>query len=123
MAAPLFFSGDTTKLNALTLNVLVMQRLSTGNPGSIYTHCETAVSGNDSQNIQFFSFDGGTMRVSRSSLVVLILLAALFSIIGVHQAVAQGTGSISGTVADVSSATVGGSQVTLTNTGTGQART
>ncbi len=62
------------------------------------------------------------MRVSGSSLVV-ILLAALFSIIGVHQAVAQGTGSISGTVADVSSATVGGSQVTLTNTGTGQART
>ena len=63
------------------------------------------------------------MRVSRSSLVVLILLAALFSLIGVRQAVAQGTGSISGTVADVSSATVGGSQVTLTNAGTGQSRT
>jgi len=63
------------------------------------------------------------MRVSRSSLVVLILLAALFSIIGARRAVAQGTGSISGTVADVSSATVGGSQVTLTNAGTGQART
>lgn len=51
-----------------------------------------------------------------------VLLAGMFFAIALGHAIAQGTGSISGTVVDASQAAVGGSQVALTNTGTAQAR-
>ena len=52
-----------------------------------------------------------------------VLLAGLFFVIALGQSIAQGTGSISGTVVDTSQAAVEGSQVTLTNIGTAQVRT
>jgi len=51
-----------------------------------------------------------------------ILFAGLFFVIALGHSIAQGTGSISGTVVDASQAAVAGSQVTLTNTGTAQVR-
>ena len=51
------------------------------------------------------------------------LLAGLFLVIALGHSIAQGTGSIGGTVVDASQAAVSSSQVTLTNTGTAQVRT
>jgi hypothetical protein len=50
------------------------------------------------------------------------LFAGLFFVIASSHSIAQGTGSISGTVVDASQAVLAGSQVTLTNTGTSQVR-
>jgi len=52
-----------------------------------------------------------------------ILIAGLFFVLAIGHSVAQGTASISGSVVDASQAAVAGSQVTLTNLGTAQART
>ena len=51
-----------------------------------------------------------------------ILLAGLFFVIATGHSIAQGTGSIGGTVVDASQAAIAGSQVTLTNTATAQTR-
>ena len=63
------------------------------------------------------------MRRTYASARAGILLAGLFFVLAIGHSIAQGTGSISGTVVDASQAAVAGSQVTLTNVGTAQART
>lgn len=63
------------------------------------------------------------MRRSYTTTKAAILIAGLFFVLAIGHSVAQGTASISGTVVDSSQATVAGSQVTLTNVGTAQART
>jgi hypothetical protein len=63
------------------------------------------------------------VRRTYASARAAILLAGLFFVLAIGHSIAQGTASISGTVEDASQAAVSGSQVTLTNTGTAQART
>jgi hypothetical protein len=65
---------------------------------------------------------GGTVRHSFVFGRAATLLAGLFFVIAMGHSIAQGTGSIGGTVVDTSQAVVSGSQVTLTNTGTSQTR-
>src|ERR1022692_3217903 len=65
---------------------------------------------------------GGTVRHSYAFGRAAILLAGLFFVIATGHSIAQGTGSIGGTVVDASQAAIAGSQVTLTNTETAQTR-
>src|ERR1017187_8356756 len=65
---------------------------------------------------------GGTVRHSYAFGRAAILLAGLFFVIAISHSIAQGTGSIGGTVVDASQAAIAGSQVTLTNTATAQTR-
>src|ERR1035437_3357339 len=65
---------------------------------------------------------GGTVRHSYAFGRAAILLAGLFFVIAISHAIAQGTGSVGGTVVDASQAAIAGSQVTLTNTATAQTR-
>src|ERR1019366_8704720 len=65
---------------------------------------------------------GGTVRHSFVLGRVATLLAGLSFVIAMGHSIAQGTGSIGGTVVDTSQAAVSASQVTLTNTGTSQSR-
>ncbi len=63
------------------------------------------------------------MRSRYASARAAILFAGLFFVLAIGHSIAQGTASISGTVVDTSQSAVPGSQVTLTNVGTAQART
>lgn len=63
------------------------------------------------------------MRLSYAPARAAILFAGVFFVLAIGHSIAQGTASISGTVVDTSQAAVAGSQVTLTNVGTAQART
>lgn len=63
------------------------------------------------------------MKVSYRWLIISIFFATLSSVLGVYQAIAQGTSTISGTSIDSSQAVVPDSQITLTNVNTGQTRT
>lgn len=63
------------------------------------------------------------MRRSYTAARAAILFAGFFFVLAMGHMFAQGTASISGTVVDASQAAVAGSQVTLTNLGTAQART
>jgi Carboxypeptidase regulatory-like domain len=66
---------------------------------------------------------GGAVRSRYASARAATFFAGLFFVLALGQSIAQGTASISGTVADTSQAAVPGSQVTLTNNGTAQAIT
>ena len=63
------------------------------------------------------------MKICYRWLIISIFVATLSSVLGVQQAIAQGTATISGTSIDSSQAVVPDSQITLTNVDTGQTHT